>query len=109
MKSQARLLRAGADALERTAQDRAQIANSLAQTETRRRLNQVVRPNSISSNLRKAGIVLVLSPDPLGPIVDVPGVAMLGASYVMQRRQPWSAKSLLNETRVLLEELQPLL
>jgi hypothetical protein len=109
LKGHARLVKAGASALARTAQDRGLVAGRLAETETRRKLNQVVRPNSISTNLRKAGVAVLLSPDPLGPVADVPGIVMLGASYAMRRREPESVKSVFNETRKVLQELQAIL
>ena len=109
MKDHVRLVRAETSSLARTSLDRARVASSLSHTETKKRLNQVVKPNSISTTLKKAGTAVLLSPDPLGPIVDIPGAVMLGASYAMKKREPESMGSLIKKTRQMLDELQPLL
>lgn len=74
----------------------------LADAETRERMKQVVRPNSISKTLRKAGLALILAPD---PITAVPGVMMLGASLAMKGREPLTPASVFEETRKLLDEM----
>lgn len=109
MKGQTKLVKAGANSLARTSQDRVQVARSLSNSETNKKLNQVVRPNSISKTLKKAGLVVLLSPDQLGPIADVPGVVLLGASYVMKKKEPASIKSVFEETQLMLDELKSLL
>ncbi len=63
----------------------------------------------MSRTLKKAGLAVLLSPDPLGPITDVPGVVLLSASYVMKKREPASIKSVFKEAQLMLDELQPLL
>jgi hypothetical protein len=109
LKGQTKLVKAGANSLTRTSQDRVQVARSLSNSETNKKLNQVVRPNSISGTLKKAGLVVLLSPDPLGPIIDIPGVVLLGASYAMKKREPASIKSVFKETQLMLDELRSLL
>jgi hypothetical protein len=109
LKGKARLVKAGTSSLVRTSQDSTLVARSLSNTETKKSLYQVVKPNSVSKTLRKAGVAVLLSPDPLGPIADVPGVLLLGASYAMKKREPQSIKSLFKETQMVLDELQPLL
>ena len=100
---------AGTSFLVRTSQDTTQVARSLSNGETKRRLNHVVKPNSASKTLRKVGMAVLLSPDPLGPIADIPGAVLLGASYAMKKREPESIESVFKATRSLLQELQPLL
>ncbi len=78
------------------------VAGRLAAVGTRDSLRQVVRPNSISKTLRKAGVALMLSPD---PITDVPGVIMLGASFATRGREPLTPSSVFSETRKLLSEI----
>jgi hypothetical protein len=78
------------------------VAKVLADGATRDGLRQVVKPNSISKTMRKAGIGLVLAPD---PITAVPGAILLGASLAMRGREPMSPVSVLNETRKLLAEI----
>jgi len=99
-------VQSGTRSLVRTSHDRAQVARSLSTTETKERLGQVVKPNSISRTLRKAGVAVLLSPDPLGPIADIPGAVLLGASYMMKKGEPESAESLLRATRSMLRDLQ---
>jgi len=86
--------------------ERADLARLLADTRTRESLSQVVRPNSISRTLRKAGVALVLAPD---PITAVPGAIMLGASVAAKRKEPLSAASVFAETQKLLSEIGSLL
>jgi hypothetical protein len=108
LKGQARLVRAGTHSLVRTSQDSRQVAWSLSNTETKKSLNQVVKPNSVSKTLRKVGVAMLLSPDPLGPIADIPGVVLLGASYAMRKGEPESIASVFKETQSMLRELQKL-
>ena len=86
--------------------ERASLAGRLADTATRKSLSQVVRPNSISKTLRKAGVALILAPD---PITAVPGAIMLGASVAARRKEPMSASSVFNEAQKLLSEIGTLL
>ena len=65
-------------------------------------LRQVARPNSISKTLRRAGVALLLSPD---PFTDVPGAIMLGASIATRNKDPLSPASVFAETRKLLAEM----
>ena len=108
MKSQAKLVRSRADSLTRTSQERAHVAKSLSNAETRKRLDDVVKPSSISKTLKKVGIMILLSPDPLGPIADIPGAVLLSASYLMKGREPASIESVFRETQLVLDDLQPL-
>jgi hypothetical protein len=55
--------------------------------------------------MRKAGIALIVTPD---PISGVPGVALLASSFVMKKREPASLESLAQETRKALREIQSL-
>jgi hypothetical protein len=80
----------------------------LSNTETKKSLNQVVKPNSVSKTLRKVGVAVLLSPDPLGPIADIPGAVLLGASYAMKKGEPESIASVFKETQSMLRELEKL-
>jgi len=82
--------------------ERTTVAERLADVETRDGLKQVAKPNSISKTLRKAGIGLILAPEPL---TAVPGAIILGASFATRRREPLSPASVFNETRKLLAEI----
>ena len=78
------------------------MARCLADAGTHDSLRQVARPNSISKTLRKAGVALVLSPD---PITAVPGVIILGASIATRKKNPLNPASVFDETRKLLSEI----
>jgi hypothetical protein len=82
--------------------ERTTVAERLADVGTRDGLKQVAKPNSISKTMRKAGIGLILAPEPL---TAVPGAIILGASFATRRREPLSPASVFNETRKLLAEI----
>jgi hypothetical protein len=82
--------------------ERATVAGCLAAGDTRNSLRQVVKPNSISRTMRKAGVALLLPPD---PFTDVPGAIMLGVSFATRKNAPLSPSSVFNETRKLLSEI----
>ena len=78
------------------------VARQLADGQTKGKLKQVVRPNSLTKTLRRTGMALIIAPD---PITAVPGVMMLGASLATRKREPLSSSSVFEETRKLLAEL----
>jgi len=82
--------------------EHAMVAERLADGDTRNGLRQVAKPNSISKTMRKAGVGLVLAPE---PVTVVPGAILLGASFAMKGREPLSPASVLNEARKLLAEI----
>jgi predicted metal-dependent hydrolase len=96
------LLKSRASSAIRVLKEREEVARRLADAETTKSLRQVVKPNSLSRTLRKAGVALILAPD---PITAVPGAMMLGASFAMRGRQPLSPASVFEETRKLLAEM----
>ncbi len=97
-----RVLKSSASSAARVLKDRGAVAGSLADAGTKARLRQVAKPNSISKTLRKTGLALMLSPD---PITDVPGAIMLGASFATRKKDPLSPKSVLEEARKLLDDM----
>lgn len=74
----------------------------MGSAETKISLKQLAKPNSVSGTLRKAGAVLLLSPDPL---TDIPAIALIATSFLMKRREPLSVSSLMLETNRTLREL----
>jgi hypothetical protein len=100
------LLKSSASSAIRILKEREEVAGRLADAETAKRLREVVKPNSLSRTLRKAGVALILAPD---PITAVPGVMMLGASFATKGRQPLSPASVFEETRRLLDEMGSIL
>jgi L-aminopeptidase/D-esterase-like protein len=100
------LLKSSASSTIRILKEREEVAGRLADAETAKRLREVVKPNSISRTLRKAGVALILAPD---PITAVPGAMMLGASFATRGRQPLSPASVFEETQKLLDEMGSIL
>jgi hypothetical protein len=96
------LLKSSAASAIRVLKEREEVARRLADAETTKRLREVAKPNSLSRTLRKAGVALILAPD---PITAVPGAMMLGASFATRGRQPLSPASVFVETRKLLAEM----
>ena len=86
--------------------DREAVAKGLADARTRERLRQVVKPNSPSKTLRKAGVALILAPD---PITAVPGAIMLGASFAMKGKDPLTPASVYDEAQKIMDELDALI
>jgi hypothetical protein len=66
-------------------------------------MNHVTKPNSLSSNVKKAGVALIAAPDPL---TGIPGVALLASSYVLKKKDPASLGHLAQETRKILRDIQ---
>ena len=95
-------LRSKAESAGRVLRQKKEVVSFLADPNTKTRVKEVVKPNSVSKTLGKAGVALLLSPD---PITDVPGAIMLGASLAMKRSDPLSASSVYAEARKLMSEL----
>lgn len=94
------------ESVERRATARIELANRMGNAQVRRSLKQLARPNSVSGTLRKAGAVLLLSPDPLS---DIPAIAMIATSFIMKRREPLSLSSTVVEAGKTLRELKSML
>lgn len=90
------------ESIERRAAARIELAARMGRAETKLSLKQLTRPNSVSGTLRKAGAILLLSPDPL---TDIPAIALIGASVLMRRREPLSVSSLMLQANRTLREL----
>jgi hypothetical protein len=69
-------------------------------------LKQVSRPNSISRTLRKAGVAMILAPD---PFTAVPGAILLGAYLATRGKEPLTPTSVYDATRKLLDEMGSLI
>ncbi len=55
--------------------------------------------------MRKAGIALIATPD---PITGFPGVALVVTSFVLKRNEPTNLGHLASETRKILRDIQSL-
>lgn len=104
--NEARLLRSKADSVARSLQARKEVAEVISDGGTSRRLKDLTKPNSVGDTMRKTGAALLLSPDPL---TDIPGAVMLGASYVVKKKDPLSLGSVFKETSRLMSEMRSLL
>lgn len=105
MREQARLAKAMVESYARTSQDRVNSMRAMSDSATKDRLRSVVNPPDISGSLKKAGVLLLIPPD---PITDVAGLAMIGAAYALKSRKPLSLGSMLAETEKTLRDLQSL-
>lgn len=93
------------NSLARLASQKAQVAETVSTSSLKRGLSDLTRPPSPSGNMRKAGIALIASPD---PFTGVPGVALLAASFVVEKKGPANIGDLASETRRVLREIQSL-
>ncbi len=101
-----RLVRSVADSLSRLNEAKSQVASSADNSNVARRLNDLSKPSSPSSTLKKAGVALIVgSPD---PITAVPGVALLASSYAVKRKDPTKLDDLAAETKKILRDIQSL-
>ena len=100
-----KLAKAVVAAYARTSAEKVEVARAVGDAATRKALKDVVRPPKVAGSLRKAGTLLILAPD---PITFVPGVAMVGASFVMKRREPAGLEDLVKETAKQMRELESL-
>lgn len=105
MEGKTKLAKAVADSYVRRSNDTVQFASAVASPATNRALRDVVKPPKPAGSLRKIGTLLILAPD---PVSFIPGVAMVGASFVMKRREPAGLEDLAKETSRVLRELQSL-
>ena len=100
-----KLIRSSADSALRLAEEKAGVAAAVNASPLRRHFDNLTKPPSLSGGMRKAGIALIVTPD---PISGVPGVALLASSFVLKRKEPASLESLAQETRKALREIQSL-
>jgi len=98
-------MKASAHSVTRIASQKTEVAKLVSTAPLKRRLDDLTDPPSLSGGMRKAGIALIVTPD---PITGVPGVALLAASFVAKRKEPASLIDLANETRKVLRDVQSL-
>lgn len=82
-----------------------EVVKELNSRHVQDRLEQVVKPKSVSGGMRKLGIALIAAPDPITGIIGVPLVA---SSYAMKKREPVGLTHLAKETRKILHEMESL-
>jgi hypothetical protein len=94
--------------LARVADERKHVARALADPHARRGLDGVARPKSMGPAMKSVGTALILSPDPLGPIVDIPAVVLIASSYLARKNEPLTTKNVILEARRLLQDMESL-
>jgi len=101
-----RIARSVAASLTRLREAKREVSTSIDARHTTLHLNNVSKPNSPSSTLKKAGVALIVAtPD---PVTAVPGVALIAASYAAKRHEPAKLDDLATETRKILRDIQSL-
>lgn len=96
-------MKSSTQSLSRVAEEKVAIHKSLAGEDVREGLEKVVHPNSIAGKMKKAGVALMLSPD---PITDIPGAALLASAYLLKKREPSSVDTLVHEVRKIMREIE---
>ena len=102
---QKRLIDASTKSITRVAKERAQTMDAVKSSEAVRATRRALKPVSMASGMRKAGIALIATPD---PITGVPVVALLASSFIAKRKEPAGLDHHARETRKLMRDLQSL-
>jgi hypothetical protein len=100
-----RIVHSVADSLARVADARSSVAKSVDASNLRSHVGKLSKPGSPCSAMKKAGVALIMTPD---PVTAVPGVALLAASYASKRSDPSKLEDLAAETRKILRDIQSL-
>jgi hypothetical protein len=100
-----RLIRSSTDSVSRLVNEKASVAGAVDASSLNQSFDNLTKPPSLSGGMRKAGIALIVTPD---PFTTVAGVALLASSSVTKRREPAGLGTLAQETRKVLREIQSL-
>ncbi|MBI3859050.1 MAG: hypothetical protein HY296_02250 [Thaumarchaeota archaeon] len=100
-----KVLAASAESVSRVVSEKVAVADAMRTDDVNLHLERVARPKSLSETMRKVGIALVATPD---PITGVPGVALIASSFIAKSKEPIGLSHLALETRKLLREIQSL-
>lgn len=84
---------------------RAEVGKNTSDATAQHHMRKLTKPGSLASGMKKAGIALIATPDPITGIIGVP---LLASSYVMKKREPTTLGNLAEETRRVLREMQSL-
>lgn len=98
-----RKLRSSTDSVSRLASERSEVASALDATRVKDHVQRAAKPSSLAGGMKRAGVALMVTPD---PFTDVAGVALLAGSLAMKRKEPAGLEHLAAETRKLMKELQ---
>jgi hypothetical protein len=106
VEEEVRLAKAVVGAYLRSSQDKMEVAKIFADKTASKSVKLALKPPRPASTLRKAGALLILTPD---PFTAVPGVMMVAASFAMQRREAAGLEELIKETANTMRSLQSLI
>jgi hypothetical protein len=99
-----KVVAASTDSVSRVVRDRAEVAGSMDTAPVARNVTNITKPSSPRSSMRKAGIALIVAPD---PVTTAAGVGLLASSYAF-RKEPASLENLAQETKKILRDLRSL-
>jgi hypothetical protein len=98
-----RILRSATDSLSRIAEAKTEVAKGLDATSVARHVQKLTKPNSPSAAMKKAGVALIVAPD---PVTGVAGVALVASSFVLKGKEPASLAHLAQEARRVLRDVE---
>lgn len=99
-----KIVTTSAESVTRIVRDRVEVAGNMDAAPVIRKMESVTNPKSPRTTMRRAGIALIVAPDPL---TTVAGVGLLATSTAM-RNDPSNLESLSRETRKIFRDLQSL-
>lgn len=100
-----RLVHSSAESLKRVAAGRVGLEESLSSREVSESLGNVLHPKSLAGGMKKAGVALILSPD---PVTGVPGAALLLSAYALKKKEPSSIDTLVRQANKILRDIESL-
>lgn len=81
---------------------RKEITSALGRNELKKSLKNLVQPSDPSKGMRRIGMALLLSPDPL---TDIPAAILIITSLLIRSRGPAALSSIVSESRRILSNL----
>jgi hypothetical protein len=105
VQEEAKLAKAMVGAYVRASRDKLEAARAISDKTAAESIRAAVKPPRVASSLTKTGVALILAPD---PFTGAAGVALLGASLAMKRREAAGLKELAKETADTMRALQSL-
>jgi hypothetical protein len=100
-----RIIHSTARSLSRIADAKAEVGSGMSPGPVAKHLGALTKPNSLNKTMRKVGVALLASPD---MVTNIPGAALLAASYARKGKEPADLAQLALETRKILREMSSL-
>jgi len=98
-----RILRSTTDSLSRIAEAKTEVATGLDAASVARHVQKLTKPNSPSTAMKKAGVALIVAPD---PVTGVAGVVLVASSFALKGKEPASLAHLAQEARRVLRDVE---